>query len=158
MILGPRRRREALKNVQAERATFQRRSLVAALVALLCLVGLIVRLVDLQVSQHAYFSTRADENRMRVVPVAPVRGLIYDRNGTVLAQNQPAFVLEITPEQIEDMARTLRDIGRVVDVHPADIERFQERVRKTPRYRGVPLRTNLSMEEVARYEIRRHEF
>ena len=99
-MTGPRRRRDALKNVHAERETFLRRSLFAAAFALAGIVALVVRLVDLQVVQHEYFSTRADENRMRVTPVAPVRGLIYDRNGTVLAQNQPAFVLEITPEQV----------------------------------------------------------
>ncbi len=157
-ILGARRRRETLKNVQAERETFLRRSLIAVLFMLAGVVALIVRLVDLQILQHAYFSTRADDNRMRVVPVAPVRGLIYDRHGTVLAQNQPAFVLEITPEQVEDMDQLLRELSQVVTISEADIQRFRERVRKTPRYRGVPLRTNLSMEEVARYEIRRHEF
>lgn len=158
MMTGPRRRRDALKNVHAERETFLRRSLVAAAFALAGIVALVVRLVDLQVTQHTYFSTRADENRMRVTPVAPVRGLIYDRSGTVLAQNQPAFVLEITPEQVEDMDRLLGDLAKVVSVTDADVQRFRDRVRKTPRYRGVPLRANLSMEEVARYEIRRHEF
>jgi penicillin-binding protein 2 len=158
MIFRSRRRRDALKNVHAERDTFTGRAVAAVLFCITCIVLLIMRLVDLQVVEHDYFSTRADENRMRVTPVAPVRGLIYDRNGTVLAQNQPAFVLEITPEQIKDMDALLKRLARVVTIGDADIERFKDRARKTPRYRGVPLRTNLSMEEVARYEIRRHEF
>lgn len=158
MIIGPRRRRDALKNVQAERNAFFSRSLVALLFLVTGLVILIARLVDLQVSQYGYFSTRADENRMRVVPVAPVRGLIYDRNGAVLAQNQPSFVLEITPERIKNMDALLAELGQIIHLSEVDIERFLDRVRKTPRYRGVPLRANLSMEEVANYEIRRHEF
>ncbi len=158
MIIGPRRRRDALKNVQAERNAFFSRSLVALLFLVTGLVILIARLVDLQVSQYGYFSTRADENRMRVVPVAPVRGLIYDRNGAVLAQNQPSFVLEITPERIKNMDALLAELGQIIHLSEVDIERFRDRVRKTPRYRGVPLRANLSMEEVANYEIRRHEF
>ncbi|MES0872986.1 penicillin-binding protein 2 [Sinimarinibacterium thermocellulolyticum] len=158
MMLGPPRRRDALKNVRDERKAFLARSAVAVLMLVLGLGLLIARLVNLQISQHGYFSTRADENRMRVVPVAPVRGLIYDRNGVVLAQNQPAFVLEITPEQVPDMAQTLQRLAAIIDIGATDLERFRDRVAKTPRYRGVPLRSNLSMEEVARYEIRRHEF
>lgn len=157
-MMARRRRRESLKNVQAERATFFARSLIAGAFAALGLIALVVRLIDLQVVQYEYFSTRADENRMRVVPVAPVRGLIYDRSGTVLAQNQPSFVLEVTPEQIDDLDALLARLGRLVHLTDTDVQRFRDRVRKSPRYRGVPLRANLSMEEVAAYEIRRHEF
>ncbi len=158
MIFGPRRRRDALKNIQAERNTFLIRSITAAILAAFGLVALITRLIDLQVTDYAYFSTRADANRMRVVPVAPVRGLIYDRNGVILAQNQPSFVLEVTSEQVDDVDLLLSEIGKVVSLNDNDIERFKDRVRKTPRYRGVPLRANLSIEEVARYEINRHEY
>ncbi|MEQ1440202.1 penicillin-binding protein 2 [Fontimonas sp. SYSU GA230001] len=157
-MMARRRRRESLKNVQAERATFLSRSLFAGFLVALGLIALVVRLFDLQVARHEYFSTRADQNRMRVVPVAPVRGLIYDRNGTILAQNQPSFVLEITPEQVDDMKGLLTRLGQLVHLTETDIQRFRDRVRKSPRYRGVPLRSNLSMEEVAAYEIRRHEF
>lgn len=158
MIFGTRRRRDALKNIQAERSTFLVRSITAAVFATIGLIALITRLINLQVTEHAYFSTRADENRMRVVPVAPVRGLIYDRNGVILAQNQPSFVLEVTPEQVDDVDALLGELGRIVSLNETDVERFKDRVRKTPRYRGVPLRSNLSIEEVARYEINRHEY
>jgi len=161
MALFGRRRRDALKNVHAERDSFLRRAGVAVLFCLAGVVVLVVRLADLQIVRHQHYQTRADENRMRVVPVAPVRGLIYDRNGTLLAQNQPAFVLEVTPEQIggrDEMDRLLTRLQHVVSLTESDITRFKDRVRKSPRYRGVPLRTNLTMEEVARYEIDRHRF
>jgi penicillin-binding protein 2 len=158
MLRRTRRRREALKNVSDERNAFFNRSVIALLFLVAGLALLVVRLVNLQFVQHGYFSTRADENRMRVVPVAPVRGLIYDRHGTVLAQNQPSFVLEVTPERIKDMDALLGELSAIVELSETDIERFRDRVRKTPRYRGVPLRSNLSMEEVARYEIQRHDF
>jgi penicillin-binding protein 2 len=158
MLRRTRRRRDALKNVSLERNAFFTRSIVALLFLVAGLTLLVVRLVNLQFVQHGYFSTRADENRMRVVPVAPVRGLIYDRHGTVLAQNQPSFVLEVTPERIKDMNTLLGELSAIVELSATDIERFRDRVRKTPRYRGVPLRSNLSMEEVARYEIQRHDF
>ncbi|WP_028080432.1 penicillin-binding protein 2 [Solimonas soli] len=161
MALFARRRRDALKNVHAERDSFLRRAGVAVLFCIAGVVLLIVRLADLQIVEHEHYQTRADENRMRVTPVAPVRGLIYDRNGTLLAQNQPAFVLEVTPEQVGNrtaMDELLAKLQHVITLTDTDITRFKDRVRKSPRYRGVPLRSNLTMEEVARYEIDRHQF
>ncbi|HET8883294.1 MAG TPA: penicillin-binding protein 2 [Solimonas sp.] len=161
MALFGKRRRDALKNVHAERDAFLRRAGIAVLFCIAGVVLLVVRLSDLQIVEHQHYQTRADENRMRVTPVAPVRGLIYDRNGTLLAQNQPAFVLEVTPEQIgnrEAMDALLARLSHIVALTDADIARFKDRVRKSPRYRGVPLRSNLTMEEVARYEVDRHQF
>lgn len=161
MALFGRRRRDALKNVHAERDAFLRRAGIAVLFCVAGVMLLIVKLSDLQIVEHDHYQTRADENRMRVTPVAPVRGLIYDRNGTLLAQNQPAFVLEVTPEQIgskDAMDALLARLSHIVTLSDADIARFKDRVRKSPRYRGVPLRSNLTMEEVARYEVDRHQF
>ncbi|WP_028008264.1 penicillin-binding protein 2 [Solimonas flava] len=161
MALFGKRRRDALKNVHAERDAFLRRAGVAVLFCFVGVVVLVARLVDLQIVEHEHYQTRADENRMRVTPVAPVRGLIYDRNGSLLAQNQPAFVLEVTPEQVgsrEAMDKLLARLQHVITLTDADVTRFKDRVRKSPRYRGVPLRSNLTMEEVARYEIDRYQF
>lgn len=157
-IATRKRRRPALKNVQDEKNAFLRRAAIATLFIVVCSLVLVARMIKLQVVEHEQLSTRADENRMRVVPVAPVRGLIYDRNGAVLAQNKPAFVLEVTPELNPDLDALLARLDDIVELTEADIARFKERVRKTPRYRGVPLRSNLSMEEVARYEVNRHDF
>lgn len=148
----------AFKDLHEEKQTFLTRTAFAAVLCLLMAILLIVRLVNLQIMQHDYYSTRADDNRMRLTPVPPVRGLIYDRNGTLLAQNKPAFVLEITPEQVPNLDETLESLKPIVALNDKDIERFKDRVKKTPRYRGVPLRINLSMEEVARYEVNRHNF
>lgn len=157
-IATRKRRRQALKNVRDEKSAFMRRAAVATVFIVVCSLILVVRMVKLQVVEHDQLSTRADENRMRVVPVAPVRGLIYDRNGSVLAQNKPAFVLEVTPELNPDLDALLARLDDIVELTEADVARFKDRVRKTPRYRGVPLRSNLSMEEVARYEVNRHDF
>src|SRR3546814_9072581 len=100
MCVVGRRGRDALKNGHSERDAFLRRAGIAVLFCNAGVALLISLLSDLQIVEHEHYQTRADENRMRVTPVAPVRGLIYDRNGTLLAQNQPAFVLEVTPEQV----------------------------------------------------------
>jgi penicillin-binding protein 2 len=130
----------------------------AGVIVLLLAGGLVARLSQIQLVNHDYYVTRADENRMRLIPVAPVRGLIYDRNGALLAQNQPSFVLEITPEKVDGLANTLARLGEVLDLTPRDIARFKDRMHKMQRYNAVPLRTHLSMEDVARYEVRRYEY
>ncbi|HUP90995.1 MAG TPA: penicillin-binding protein 2 [Solimonas sp.] len=149
---------ESIKDLQEEKQTFLTRAVLAALLCFAMAMLLLSRLFNLQVMQQDYFQTRADENRMRVTPVAPVRGLIFDRNGGLLAQNKPAFVLEVIPEQVADLDALLERLSPIVSLTDKDVARFRERVRKSPKYRGVPLRTNLSMEEVARYEINRHDF
>jgi penicillin-binding protein 2 len=148
----------SIKNLHRERQAFLARALFGTVFCLICSAVLIARLFDLQVLQNEYFQTRANENRMRVMPVAPVRGLIYDRHGALLAQNKPAFVLEVVPEQVESMDTLLQRLSGVVQLTDQDIARFKDRVRKTPRYRPVPLRNNLTMEELARYELDRHAF
>ena len=149
---------EAIKNLHAERQTFYARVLYAVAIGAVLTLLLLGRLAQLQVIQHGYYSTRADENRMRLTVIPPVRGLIHDRNGALLAQNIPAFVLELVPERVPDLDQTLVRLGQLVSLSEKDLQRFRDRMRKTPPYRGVPLRSNLSMEEVARYQINRHEF
>jgi len=150
---------DAMKDSYEEKRTFTTRIWVAAVFCLLLIGGLVTRMVDLQILQHDYYTTRADDNRMRLTPVAPVRGLVYDRNGGLLAQNVPAFVLQITPEQVPGkLDDTLARLGELVRLTDTDLARFKERLRKTPRYRAVVLRTNLSPEEVARYELNAYDF
>lgn len=150
-------RRDAIKDVQEEKQTFLNRIALAALGCVLMALTLVLRLGDLQILQRDYFVTRADDNRMRLTPVPPVRGLIYDRHGTLLAQNRPAFMLQVTPEQVKDLDATLAQLAPVIQLTDKDIARFKDRVRKSPKYQGVPLRSNLSMEEVARYEVSRYD-
>ena len=151
------RRREQFKNLHREKDIFLGRAVFAGVTCLALAVVLVARLVNLQIIDHDYYSTRADDNRMRVTPIPPVRGLIYDRNGALLAENRPAFVLEITPEQVGNLDSAIKSLKPLIALTPKDIERFKDRVQKTPRYRGVALRSNLSMEEVARYEINRYD-
>lgn len=147
-----------LKNLPRERHMFTRRIAVAAVVCLGLTALLLFRLVKLQVLDKAYYVTRAEENRMRLSAVPPVRGLMTDRNGVLLAQNTPAFVLEIVPEQVKDMNELLGRLRPLVGLTDEEIARFKDRVSKTPRYRSVPLRANLAMEQVARFQLNRYDF
>ncbi len=149
---------DALKDLYEEKRSFSGRIVVAIFLCLLMVCLLLARLGDLQLLQHDYYSTRADDNRMRVVAMPPVRGLIYDRNGALLAQNRPSYDLEVTRDQVDNLEALLRDLTPVMDLTAGDLARFKDRARKTPRYRGVALKTNLSPEDLARFEINRFAF
>lgn len=149
---------ESVRDIFEEKRSFTRRVMVAALVVLLLSGLLVARLTQIQLVQHDYYTTRADDNRMRLIPVPPVRGLIFDRNGALLAQNQPSFVLEITPEKVQGLDNTLARLADLMQLSDRDIARFKDRMHKMKRYMAVPLRTHLSMEEVARYEVNRYDY
>ncbi len=144
-----------LKEARHESALFRRRAIAGFLIILGCLVALGVRFAFLQVERHEEFSARSDANRVLTRPLAPARGLIYDRNGVLLAENVAAFRLEVTPEQVRDMDAMLARLADVVALSDDDIERFRA-LRKGKRgYEGVPLRLKLSEEEIARFSINR---
>jgi len=147
-----------IKNHAAERRLFLVRTIVAGLLMSVMLGVLITRLFFLQSVKHEYYGTRSDENRMRVQLAQPVRGLIYDRNGVVLADNLPAYRLEIVPEQVDDLEQALARLGDLIEIRDVDRERFDERMRKEPSFRGIPIRLNLSQTEVARFEVNRRNF
>ena len=148
----------AIKNHAAERRMFLLRTAVAGAVVTVLVGVLVFRVGFLQVLRHGYYETRSQDNRMRVQVMPPVRGLIYDRNGVVLADNLPAYRLEIVPEQVDNVDATLDRLSRIVEIRDADRQRFRDRVAKTPRFRGVPIRLNLSQREVARFEVNRGDF
>ena len=149
---------EKLKDAPREKYVFARRIGVSVAVGLALTAALLFRLIELQVVNRDYYSTRAEENRLRLSPVPPVRGQISDRNGVLLAENKPAFVLEIVPEQVRDMDALLGRLGELIDLDDSEVERFRDRVSKSPRYRAVPLRNNLTEHEVASFQLNRYAF
>ena len=132
---------------------------IAATVMLLLLLGLLVgRLVYLQVIAHEHFTTLSRDNRVKVVPVPPTRGLIYDRNGVLLAGNKPAYSLEITPEQVKDLDATLAELAKVVDISDDDLERFNKLRKRQRRFESVPIRLQLDPAEAAAFAVQRYRF
>ena len=105
-----------LKDTIRESQAFLTRAIVAGLLVLAAALVLSWRMLQLQVVDHEHFTTLSRENRVKVLPLPPTRGLIYDRHGVLLAQNRPAYSLEITPEQVDDLeirARFLPGLARV---------------------------------------------
>ena len=119
---------------------------------------LAARLFHLQVVQHDYYSTRAEDNRISLVPIVPNRGVILDRQGTVLARNYSAFTLEITPSRVEDLEATIDGLSKVIEVLPKDRKRFRRLLEESKTFESLPIRTRLSEEEVARFAANRYLF
>lgn len=137
---------------------FATRTIVAVMIMFVMVFALVARLSYLQLFKHDYFSIRSDDNRMRVEIVPPVRGLIYDRHGVLLADNLPSYRLELVPEQVGDLEATLNRLGRLIEIRPVDLDRFRSRLKREPRFRSLPVRALLNPEEVARFELNRQNF
>jgi len=141
-----------------EASIFKFRAIVAAIICLLMLVGLLTRLSWLQIVDYAHFANLSEHNRIRLMELPPTRGLIYDRNGVILAENKPTFHLEIIPEQVEDMEQTLEGLGEIVTISDSEMERFKEQLRVRRSFQRISLRTRLNEDEVAKLAVNRHRF
>ena len=137
---------------------FKFRAIVAAIICLLMLAGLLFRLAWLQIVDYKHFADLSENNRIRLMELPPTRGLIYDRNGVVLAENKPTFHLEITPEQVDDMDATLEGLSEIVAISESEMERFKEQLRVRRSFQRISLRTRLNEDEVARLAVNRHRF
>ncbi len=128
-------------------------SVVVALTALLFL-----RLAYIQIVNYRHFTTLSQENRIKLVPIPPVRGSILDRNGVVLAHNYPVLTLEVIPDQVNDMGELLVEIGKIVTLNERDLKLFAKQLRERPRFESLTLRTHLTDEEAARFALVRHRW
>ena len=147
-----------IKDHHSERRLFIGRTLFASVVAALLLGIVIVRLVQLQVVNYEHFAERAQGNRIRIEAVPPIRGLILDRKGRVLAENRPAYQLELIPEQVEDVDDTLRRLAELGLIEADETDRFKALIASGPRFKPVTLRLRMSDEEVAHFAIQRPRF
>ncbi|MBS7458795.1 penicillin-binding protein 2 [Coralloluteibacterium stylophorae] len=145
-----------IRNHRLETEQFRARALLGFAVMALLLALLGAGYFRLQVLAHDEYATRSEDNRIKPRPVVPARGLIYDRAGRLLADNVPAYRLEITPEQVRDMPATLQALRGLVALDEAEVERFEAERRTTPRFRALPLKLRLSEAEVARLAVERY--
>ena len=154
--MGPRRRH--LKNAAAEGLQFRRRAIIAFLAVLGAIAGLGGWYFRLQVVEHAEYATRSEANRIKPRPVVPGRGLILDRKGRVLADNVPAYRLDVVPDQAGDIKQTIAALSHVVALTPEDLERFEQQRRAARGFRAVTLKLRVGEEEAARFAVDRWRF
>ncbi len=147
-----------IKDYLRETRLFNARAITAALFVIALLIMLLLRLVTLQIVEHRHFTTLSTDNRVKVEPLPPTRGLIYDRNGVILAQNLPTYSLEIIPEKTNDLASTLTALSAIIDISETDIARFKRLKKQRRRFDSIPIKVRLNEEEVAKFAVNRHRF
>ena len=117
---------------------------------------ILMQVFYLQIMRHDHFTTLSKSNHIKILPVVPSRGLIFSSDGVMLADNRPSFTLELVPERVADVEAVIDQLNRLITITPDDIERFRELRKRSRRFEGVPLRFNLSDEEVALISVNRH--
>lgn len=145
-----------LKDHFKESQLYLNRVIIATVVVSLVLIILTIRLIYLQISQHDVYKTLSLNNQVRIVPITPTRGLIFDRNGVLLAENTPAFSLELTPEQTPNIEEALHIINNIMPLTDTERQQFYKQLKYKRRNESVPIRIKLSEEEVAKFSVEKH--
>ena len=151
-------KRVTIKDHTAEANLFNRRSVIALLVVAMMITMLVSNLYYLQVNRFEDYQTRSNGNRIKVLPVAPNRGLIYDRNGVLLAENKPVFSLELVPEEVDDLTATLEILKPLLSISDDQVEDFYRDLKRQRRFKPVALINRLSPQQVAIFSANQHKF
>ena len=148
----------SVKDDTVENRLFLNRIVAAFIIIILLTSGLIVRLIYLQIVGHEHYSSLAKDNSIKIVPLVPTRGMIYDRHGKVLAENTPSYSLELIPEQISKMDETLLRLQKLLDIPDEKIEQYQKLRKRQKRFTSTPLLLSMSDEELAKFAVARPYF
>jgi penicillin-binding protein 2 len=147
-----------LRNSQLEIYKFRARVVATQLFIIVCFGLLITRLVYLQVIRHEDLQEQAEDNRTAIIPTVPTRGIIFDRNGEILASNYSAYTLEITPVKVPDLEATIEELSLLIDIQARDKRRFKRLRDESKGFDSLPIRTRLTDKEVARFAAQRYRF
>ena len=143
-------------NSEGDLDRFRFRLGIASLLVLLAFAILTGRFVWLQIVQHDFYRTRAEDNRIALIPIVPNRGVITDRNGVVLARNYSAFTLEITPSLVGELDATIEGLAEVIEIQAKDRKRFKRLLDEAKNFESIPIRTRLTDAEVAKFAAQRY--
>ncbi|MGY3862427.1 penicillin-binding protein 2 [Aeromonas lacus] len=152
------KQRIEMRDHSAEGNLFFRRTLVAYIGIVVLMLVLLGNLYYLQVESYDTYQTRSNSNRIRVVPVAPPRGLIYDTNGVLLAENRPVYSLEIVPEETPDLAKTADELVALLGLPEGTKEKFLAEVKRQRRFKPVALYEKLTEYQVALFSVNQHNY
>jgi penicillin-binding protein 2 len=147
-----------IKDHWGEQRRFEQRSLIAGALMFLLTLTLLGRLYLLQVVRHDYYADLSQGNRVRTEPIPASRGLILDRNGAVLVNNEPAYQLELTREQVPDLNDTLKRLTDLQLIEPDELDETKHMIMARRSFDTVPVRLRLTDEEVGRFAVHRFEF
>lgn len=148
----------SVKDNTVENRLFLNRIVAAFIVIILLTSGLIIRLIYLQIVGHEHYSSLAKDNSIKIVPLIPTRGIIYDRRGKILAENTPSYSLELIPEKIIDLNDTLIRLQKLLNIPDEKIELYQKLRKRQKRFTSTPLLLNMTNEELAKFAVARPFF
>src|SRR3984885_4568747 len=147
-----------IKDHWKEQRLFERRVLVAGCLIVVLTLALIGRLYLLQVIRHTYYTELSQGNRVRTEPIPAARGLILDRKGILLAGNQPAYQLELVPEEVPNLNAALQRLVKLGLIDADSVDELRRTIRSRRPFDSVPVVLRMSDEDVARFAVRRFEF
>ena len=152
------KQRPTIRDHSAEANLFARRAFVGFVFVLGLVAILLSNLYTIQVEDHQDYQTRSNDNRIKVIPIAPNRGLIYDRNGVLLAENKPVYNLEVIPEEVDDLAKSLEQVSKIITITDQQKEDFLKDIKHTRRFKSQVLKTRLNESDVAKFSVNQHKF
>jgi penicillin-binding protein 2 len=144
-----------LKDSQLESRIYGARTITAVCLVVALLGVILMRYYSLQITEHEVYRTQSERNRVQLQPLPPKRGLIYDRNGILLAENRPSYVLSVVRERVEDLDDALSRLQTLVPISKSDLENFYKKIKRSRPYEAVPLRFRLTESERARLAVNR---
>lgn len=145
-----------LKDTYRERRIFNSRVVAAGIIFSVLVMILIARYFSLQITDHKMYSTQSERNRVQLQPIPPKRGLIFDRNGVLLAENRPSYSLTIVKERTDGLDKTIALLRQLIDIDDDDVKQFKEQLKRRRPYEAVPLKLDLSEEEIAILAVNRY--
>ena len=151
-------RRVIIRNHSAEANLFARRTFITFVGVIVLVLVLFSNLYSLQIASYEKYQTRSNSNRIKLLPVAPNRGLIYDRNGVILADNKPIYSLAVIPEQTENLQESVTNISDLLDISTDMQEKFFNSVKRKRRFKQIELHPRLSEQQVATFSVNQHKF
>ncbi|HEX5382324.1 MAG TPA: penicillin-binding transpeptidase domain-containing protein, partial [Acinetobacter sp.] len=147
-----------LKNVQQEKRIYRNRVFISVGIVSFFMLLLVARYAYLQIMQYQQFATASDQNRIRLQPLAPARGYIYDRNGILLADNYPVFTATMSRADIKDIDDTVKRLTPVLSLTDEDIERFLSRIETSKKTERVSIKLNLTETDIAKFSEVKFQF
>ena len=151
-------RRVIIRNKSAEANLFARRTFITFIGVIVMVLILFSNVYNLEVNSFDKYQTRSNSNRIKLVPVAPNRGLIFDRNGVLLADNKAIYSLEIIPEDVTDIKKTVAEVSELLDINIELQNKFFKHIRGNRRFKPVELKSRLSDQQVALFSVNQHKY
>jgi penicillin-binding protein 2 len=152
------KKRVAIRNHSAEANLFARRAFITFVGVLVLSIILFSNIYDLEINSYKKYQTRSNSNRIKLLPVAPNRGLIYDRNGVLLADNKPVYSLEVIPEQVDDITTSLNEISQLLDISQEKQNKLLKAIKSKRRFKPIELSSRLSEQQVSLFSVNQHKF